>query len=86
MVDQIRFECMGRLGWVEPDPRAQWPIVDLLIRHADGNAPETQRTPSLLPSHPLYAQYEKTFAGDQAAFVRKLIPQAIEEFVHRRKS
>ena len=86
MVDQIRFECMRRLGWVEPDPRAQWPIVDLLIRHADGNAQEVQRTPSLLPSHPLYAQYEKTFVGDQAAFVRRLIPRAIEEFVHRRKS
>ncbi|MEJ5365554.1 MAG: hypothetical protein WHS86_10655 [Desulfosoma sp.] len=86
MVDQIRFECMRRLGWVEPDPRTQWPIVDLLIRYVDGDAPGTQQTPGLLPSHPLYAQYEKAFAGDQAAFVRKLIPRAIEEFMNRRKS
>lgn len=85
MVDQIRFECMRRLGWVEADPRAHWPIVDFLVRHADGDAPAAQQTPSLLPSHPLYAQYEKTFAGDRAAFVRKLIPRAIEEFTNRRQ-
>lgn len=86
MVDQIRFECMRRLGWVEPDPRAEWPIVDLLIRSLNEDAPGVGATPRILPSHPLYAEYEKTFIGDQAAFVRKLIPRAIEEFTSRCKT
>ncbi len=86
IVDQIRFECMRRLGWVEPDPRAECPIVDLLVRSLEGDTPlGPPQTPAILPSHPLYAEYEKTFGGDQAAFVRKLIPRAIEEFMNRRK-
>lgn len=86
LVDQIRFECMRRLGWVEPDPRVDTPIVDLVDQAAQGKMPAMQATPAILASHPLYAEYEKTFVGDQGAFVRKLIPRAIEEFVRRNKS
>ncbi len=83
LVDQIRFECMRRLGWVEPDPRLEMPIVDLLDQVAKGDIPGTPSTPPILSTHPLYAEYQKTFVGDQGAFVRKLIPRAIEEFVRR---
>ncbi len=86
VVDQIRFECMRRLGWVEPDPRAERPIVDLLMGFLNGDVSGAQQTPSILPSHPLYAEYERTFVGDRGAFVRRLIPRAIEEFKNRPKT
>lgn len=86
LVDQIRFECMRRLGWVESDPRAEIPIVDLLDQYVSGEVTGPQFTPGIHPHHPLYAEYQKTFAGDQGAFVRKLIPRAIEEFFRRTKS
>lgn len=86
LVDQIRFECMRRLGWVEADPRVDTPIVDLVDQAAQGNMTAMHATPAILASHPLYAEYQKTFVGDQGAFVRKLIPRAIEEFVRQNKS
>jgi len=86
LMDQIRFECMRRLGWVEADPRAEVPIVDLLDQLATGQLSGAQTTPAILADHPLYAEYEKTYVGDRATFVRKLIPRAIEEFARRNKT
>lgn len=80
LLDQLRFEAMRRLGWIDNYPGYHIPLVDLVqgfgVRFADGSI----ETPSLSPGHLRYGEYRRTFPADRGVFVRRLIPEAIEAF------
>jgi hypothetical protein len=80
ILDQFRFECMRRLGWVELYPTCHTPLVDLIEQFPEGFAHLKHHTPSLAPTHPRYGEYEATFEDDRGVFIRRLIPQALEAF------
>lgn len=80
LLDQLRFEVMRRLGWVEPTPFASTPAVDLIENFTARYAPMRTQTPQLLRQHPRYREYQEVFEPDRAVFVRRLIPEAIEQF------
>lgn len=84
LLDQCRFEVMRRLGWLEDYPTLHVPMVDLVTSFRDTFPRERHTAPSLSPGHPGFEQYEKLFGGDRAAYVRRLIPGAIEEFLKKR--
>ena len=77
-LDQLRFEAMRRLGWVEDFPNSRVPMVDLVAEFADRFSADKHRTPELSSTHPRYEEYRQTFAGDRAAFIRRLIPELLE--------
>jgi hypothetical protein len=80
LLDQLRFEVMRRLGWVEPSPFVGVPIIHLVEDFTATYAPMKNHTPSLLRSHPRYHEYLEIFEGDRPVFIRKLVPQALELF------
>ncbi len=79
LLDQIRFECMRRLGWLESYPGEECTLVEL-VSQFDKLAPNFRaQAPVLSPSHPGYRQYSALTTFDKEVFVRKMIPKVLEE-------
>lgn len=79
LLDQIRFECMKRLGWLESYPGGEHTLVELVARY-EHLAPSIQaKVPIVSREHPGYEDYAKMNMFDKEAFVRKLIPRALRE-------
>jgi hypothetical protein len=86
LLDQLRFECMRRLGWINGYATMTIPMVDLISKFETGFAAAKNQTPELSPAHPRYQDYLNEFDMDRGAFLRRLIPEAIETFQQRLKS
>jgi hypothetical protein len=83
LLDQLRFEAMRRLGWVVESPISKIRLVDLVAEFPTRFSRDKHLTPPLAPDHPQYQNYQNTFEGDRAAFIRRLIPEALEAFRKR---
>ena len=79
LLDQIRFECMKRLGWLESYPAEGFTLVDLVMQHDKTDPILQAKTPVLSRNHPDYKHYSETNTFDREGFIRKLIPKALEE-------
>ena len=85
LLDQLRFEAMNRLNWVEDLPSFHIPMVDLVNDLDERYNPFKAMTPILSTTHPAYVDYAETFEPDRGRFIRKLIPEALEAFQKRVK-
>lgn len=83
LLDQVRFECMRRLGWVEDYETRDVPVLELILRFPTRYAGRSHSTPALAASHTRYGDYQREMDIDRAAFLRRLIPEAIEAFLKR---
>lgn len=83
LLDQLRFEAMRRLGWIETYPTIAVPLVDMVFQFNQRFAAGRHQTPDLSPAHPRYEEYRATFDADRAAFVRRLIPEVLQAFGDR---
>lgn len=83
LLDQLRFEAMRRLGWIDAYPTMTTPLVDMVVQFDSRFAADRHQTPSLSPTHPRYEEYRDTFEGDRASFIRRLIPEALQAFETR---
>jgi len=80
VLDRIRFECMKRLGWLKSYPGEEFPLVDLIVNFDKKIAPSLQaKIPVLDKGHNCHEEYEAMTTNDKEAFIRKLIPKALEE-------
>jgi len=79
LLDRIRFECMKRMKWLESYPGGDFTLVELIVNF-DKLAPRLQaEIPELSADYPGYKEYSKMNTFDKEVFVRKLIPQVLEE-------
>ena len=79
LLDQIRFECMKRLGWLESYPGEEFTLVELVTRF-DKLGPGLQaKIPVLRQDFPEYDKYSAMNTFEKESFVRKLIPKALSE-------
>jgi len=79
LLDQIRFECMKRLGWLELYPGEDFTLVKL-ITEFDKIGPLLQaKSPMLNRNHIAYDQYSRMHHLEKETYVRMLIPKALEE-------
>ncbi|MDY6971881.1 MAG: hypothetical protein SV775_06085 [Thermodesulfobacteriota bacterium] len=79
LLDRVRLECMKRMGWLDSYPGDEFALVELIAQF-DKLAPGLQaRVPNLSRNHPDYMRYAAMDTLDREAFVRKLIPKALEE-------
>jgi hypothetical protein len=81
LLDQIRFECMRRLGWIVGPPAAHHPIIELVISFDELKDVYEHQLPTVLEANPEYHAYQQTFHGDRGMFVRRQIPAAIAAFL-----
>ncbi len=83
LIDQIRFECMRRLGWVQEIPLAEKPIIQLIRDFEQGGNPYLMDPPKLNRKHPAYPEYSQLPDLDQRVFIRKTIPEAVKQLKER---
>ena len=80
IADQVRFEMMKRLGWVADYCCQQNSLlemvqkVDELKMQCRGNPPHLART------HQRYGEYSELPQTEKEAFIRRLLPKALEAF------
>ena len=78
VLDQVRFECMKRLEWIERYPGEAHALAELIDQYND-LAPRLQaKIPELSRTHPGYDEYRELNTFDQEGFIRKLIPKALK--------
>jgi hypothetical protein len=80
LIDQVRFECMRRLGWVYEIPLGDKPIIGLIRDFKPGVSPTLTDTPELYPNHPAYPEYALLNEIEKRAYIRRMIPEAVKQF------
>lgn len=80
MLDQLRFEALHRLGWIEDYHTLHVPFVEMVEEFSDRFAPHQHQTPPLSPQHPRFQEYQEAFETDRGRFIRKLIPDLIQAY------
>lgn len=83
LLDQARFECMRRMGWVDQLPCQQFSLVELVLRHDEIRYTFRPRIPQVTEAHPDFEEYRRLHPGERETFIRKQIPKAVQAFEKR---
>ena len=80
LADQVRFEMLHRLGWIQQFPCREVPLLEMVIsfpryKHACRHTP-----PELAASHPGYAEFQHLIPKDRSSYIRRLLPAALDAF------
>ncbi len=75
--DQVRWECMRRLGWVTGFAGEEYPLVELILNYKEIMKNFTPKYPRLAENHPYYAEFVKNRQFEGEAIIRRLIPVAL---------
>ncbi|MFH1136954.1 MAG: hypothetical protein V1816_12840 [Pseudomonadota bacterium] len=77
LIDQLRWECLARLGWIHGFAAEKHPIVELVLDFEKIRKNFTPRFPSLVESHPNYPEFRFRQNIDGEAMIRSMIPAAL---------
>ncbi|MCB2228981.1 MAG: hypothetical protein KQH53_20065 [Desulfarculaceae bacterium] len=80
LVDQVRFELMARLGWLEPPGARGHSIIDMARDYRQIAAGAGQKPLKLLETYPDFEQVRRRLEMEPEAVVRSVIPQALSAF------
>lgn len=85
--DQIRFEMMFRMGWLERVVGNQYPLYELVVGFEQVRQVCRDQPPSLAKDHPDYPVFVELFERDQQVFIRRMMVSALEAFklIHKLK-
>ncbi|OEU63419.1 MAG: hypothetical protein BBJ57_06665 [Desulfobacterales bacterium PC51MH44] len=83
LVDQVRFEMMRRLGWLDSFNSEQYSLLEMVQDFDKVKVHCKVRPPELTESHPDYGAYRKLTSMDRETFIRRMLPTAIETFKDR---
>ncbi len=86
LADQMRFEMMRRLEWLEALPCQSFTIISMVQTYEQMRNRFKDNPPGLAPSHPGHAAYQKLAARDKEVFIRQMLREALEKFEERIKS
>ena len=78
--DQVRFEMMHRLGWLNVFEARRFPLIEMVLDYARVSARCFEKPPSLSRTHPDYAEYSRLFERDKQVFIRRMLALALEAF------
>jgi hypothetical protein len=80
LADQLHFEMMRRLGWLEGYGGQDDPLFDMLRRFDADRRHYRALPPTLSPAFPDYRDYAALIDRDKQVFIRRLIPRALQAF------
>ncbi len=83
LADQVRFDLMRRLGWVQGVAAESYSLLDMAARPKDIQASFLPQVPKLTKAYHRYEDLERRLALEPAAVVRSLIPEALLVFRNR---
>jgi hypothetical protein len=78
--DQIRFEIMLRLGWIEHYWCNPHPLYEMVTSFEQIRERCHLQWPTLAKDHCEYERYAELMERDQQVFIRRLVPSALEAF------
>jgi hypothetical protein len=85
LADQMRFEMMRRLEWLEGLPGQSCTVVAMVQTYEQMRTKCQKNPPGLAPSHPGSQAYRQLATRDKEVFIRQLLREALEEFQTRLK-
>jgi hypothetical protein len=85
LADQMRFEMMRRLKWLDTLPCQKTRIIEMVQDFDEVKTVCRDNSPGLAPSHPGYGSYQKLAARDKEVFIRQILREALEKFQKRLK-
>ncbi len=83
LADQVRFELMRRLGWLQGFPNENNTLLEMVQKFDALKAASKENPPVLAESHPQYSNYQKQTSGDKEVFIRRLLQEALDVFKKR---
>ena len=83
LADQVRFELMHRLEWLQGFSTEDNTLLEMVRRHDALKAESKNNPPVLTESHPQYDEYQQRTRGDKDVFIRRLLQDALEVFKKR---
>ena len=83
LADQVRYELMRRLAWVIRYAGRKFTLLELIERIGELKLQNRLEPPMLAETHPDFTHFAELNAPDRESFVRRLLPQALEEFRKR---
>jgi hypothetical protein len=80
MVDQIRFEMMFRLGWLDNFIGNRFPLFEMVTEFERIKLACQTHPPQLAKAHPDYKTYRLLIDSDKQVFIRRMVSLALETF------
>ena len=85
LLDQIRFDCMRRLGWLTGFAAERYPLLTLVEQYSKIRDTFSPPFPTALQAIPGYEEYQLLPLSEREVFIRKQIPLAIDTFLRCRR-
>ncbi len=85
LADQMRFEMMRRLEWLEALPCQNFTMISMVQTYEQMRNRCKDNPPGLASSHPGSEAYQQLATRDKEVFIRQLLREALEEFQNRLK-
>jgi hypothetical protein len=86
ITDQIRFDCLRRLGWALSSAAVENPIVGLVLEIRDRIPLELMEIPRPTPQHPAYSLLKSDSLMEREVLIRRLLPEAVNRFREKIKA
>ena len=83
MADQIRFEIMYRLGWLDCSAGNPFSLFEMVSRFAEVKQVCQAHPPRLAKDHPRWSEYQRLVDRDQQVFIRRMLTSALAAFKAR---
>jgi hypothetical protein len=80
LLDQIRFEMMYRLGWLDDFIGNRFPLFEMVVEFQRIKLTCQKHPPKLAKSHPDFDAYCLLIDRDKQVFIRRMLPLAMEAF------
>jgi len=80
MADQIRFEMMYRLGWLDEFIGNQFSLFEMVKKFERVKRACRDHPPQLAKDHPDYGDYQLLIDRDKQVFIRRMLSSALEAF------
>ena len=83
LADQMRFEMMRRLKWLESLPALNNSLVEMVQDFERMKTKCREKPPGLASTHPGAEAYRKLDIRDKEVFIRQMLREALEKFEER---
>ena len=80
LADQVRFEMMRRLEWINRLPCGKQSIFEMVQSFEKVKVRAEGKPPELSESHPDFVAYKEASDMDKEVFIRRMFPEALEAF------
>jgi hypothetical protein len=83
LADQVRFEMMWRLGWINAFEARKFALIELVQHVKKIKKKCRENPPELAEPNPDYHAYTQLTPGDKEVFIRRMLQKALEAFTER---